>query len=367
MPSVTIMDGMRPAVTSRPLTAPASPPAATPASRGRIRPPVLVATAPAATAQRPIIEPVEMSISPHRMTWLTASAMVPSTATEITIDSKLEPLRNLSLLSEKAATSTARNTRAGASGRNINLRKASPGEVLCCSAGARASLIVRFLSCSVGGRAILPSGGRSHHLLLVGLVPAEFAGDPALAHDHDSIRHREDLLELGRDEHDGLPLLGEVVYEAVDLRLGPDVDAPGRFVEEQDGRLAGQRFGQNHLLLVAARESADRIGDHGSPDGEILGEPVGRLPLRPWHEPEPGDTVQDAQGDVVLDRERQDEPLRAPLLGHVEYAPLHGRLGRAYPGLLAVDAYLAGLGRADAEDGLRQLATAGPGEAGQTH
>src|SRR5918997_6136336 len=217
MPSVTIIDGMRPRVTSTPFTAPANAPTATPASSGRIRPPVLVATAPAATAQRPIIEPVEISISPHRMTWLTASAMVPSTATEITIDSKLEPLRNLSLLSEKAATSTARNTRAGASGRNINLRKASPGEVLCCSAGARASLIVRFLSCSVGGRATLPSGGRGHHLLLVSLVPAEFAGDPALPHDHDSIGHPEDLLQLGGDEQDGLPLFGKLVYETVDL------------------------------------------------------------------------------------------------------------------------------------------------------
>src|SRR3712207_459882 len=202
MPSVTMMDGMRPAVTSRPLTAPASAPAATPASRGRIRPPVFVATAPAATAQRPIIEPVEMSISPHRTTWLTAKAMVPSTATEITMDSKLEPLRNLSLLSEKATTSTARNTRAGASGRTINLRKASPGEVPRCSAGALASLIVHLLSCIVGGRSLLSSGGRGHHLLLVSLVPPEFAGDPALPHDHDSIGHREDLLQLGGDEQD---------------------------------------------------------------------------------------------------------------------------------------------------------------------
>src|SRR5918997_256088 len=239
MPSVTIMEGIRPRVTSTPLTAPASAPTTTPASSGRIRPPVLVATAPAATAQRPIIEPVEMSISPHRITWFTARAMVPNTATETTIDSKLVPLRNLSLLSEKATTSTARNTRAGASGRSINLRSMSPGEVPRCSAGvgARASLIAHLLPGVIGSGAIPSSGGRGHHVLLRGFFPIELSGDVSLPHDQDSIRHREDLLQLGRDEQNGLPLLGEVVYETVDLRLGTDVDAPGRLVEEHNGRL----------------------------------------------------------------------------------------------------------------------------------
>src|ERR687898_1137853 len=235
MPSVTIIDGMRPRVTSIPLTAPAS--------GGRIRPPVLVATAPAATAQRPIIEPVEMSISAHRITWLTARAMVPSTATETTMDSRLEPLRNLSLLTEKATTRTARNTRAGASGRTIHRRKPVPMAPPSAVVGARASLIFGcLLSRTIRGRPVFTAGGRGHHHLLIDLASPELAGDLALPHDHDSIRHREDLLQLRRDEQYGLPLLGELVYEAVDLRFGSNVDAPGRFVEEQDGRLAGQRF-----------------------------------------------------------------------------------------------------------------------------
>src|SRR5215218_7735225 len=271
MPSVTMMDGMRPKVTSRPLTAPASAPTATPASRGRRRPPVLVATAPAATAQRPIIEPVEMSISPHRITWLTARAMVPSTATDTTMDSKLGPLRNLSLLSEKAANRTARNTRAGASGRSMNLRKVSPREPPRSSLGARASLIPYLLPRVIGSGAIPSSGGRGHHLLLVGIAPPELAGDVAFPHDHDPVRHREDLLQLGRYEQDGLALLGQVGYEAVDLRLGSHVDAPGGLIEEQDGRLAGQRFGQDHLLLVATREQDSQVRQLCSPDRELLG------------------------------------------------------------------------------------------------
>src|SRR5215210_6062586 len=139
-----------------------------------------------------------MSISPHSMTWLTASAMVPSTATETRIASRLVALRNLSLASVNAATSTARNSKAGASGRTIHRRRAPPEASL--SAVARASLISGcLLSGAVGGLPIPTSRGRGHHLLLARLTPPELARHPALPHDHDPIRHREDLLQLGGD------------------------------------------------------------------------------------------------------------------------------------------------------------------------
>src|SRR5215218_9315510 len=357
MPSVTMMAGMRPSVTSAPLRAPASPPTATPASSGRRIPPVESETAPAAIAQRPSIEPVEMSISPHNITWLTARATTPSTATESTIDSRLEAVRNRSLASVKATRRTARNARAGASGRTRNLRStASPAR----SADARASLIAGLLS----GPLAAPCGG-GHDPLLRGPFPIELSGEAPFAHDQDPVGHRKDLLQLGRYEQYGLAFFGQVVHEAVDLRLGAHVYPAGRLVEQQDGRFAGQRLGDDHLLLVAAREPGDRVGHPGAPDGELFGEPVGDLPLRAGHETEPGDAIQDAQGDVVLDGEGQDQTLRTPLLRHVEYAPLHGRLGRADPGLLSVHEYLAVLRRTDAEDGLRQLGAARPDEPGE--
>src|SRR5918997_1692358 len=198
MPSVTMIDGMRPRVTSRPLTAPASAPTATPASRGRIRPPVLVATAPAATAHRPIMEPVDMSISPARITWLTARAMVPSTATEVRIDSRLEPLKNLSLLSEKTTSRPARNTRAGASGRAMNLRKASLRVPALPSAGvgARASLMVTLLSGAAGLRACPAPRRGGHDVLLRGLFPFELPGEASLSHNQYPVGHREYLFEF---------------------------------------------------------------------------------------------------------------------------------------------------------------------------
>jgi len=53
MPSVTIMEGMRPSVTRVPLIAPHRAPTATAASSGNTNPPTLVATAPPATPDGP--------------------------------------------------------------------------------------------------------------------------------------------------------------------------------------------------------------------------------------------------------------------------------------------------------------------------
>src|SRR5215208_223040 len=364
MPSVTMIAGMRPSVTRAPLIAPARAPTATPARSGRRIPPVESETAPAAIAQRPSIEPVEMSISAHSMTWLTARAMTPSTATESTIDSRLEAVRNLSLASVKATRRTARNARAGAAGRARNLRTDSPpAPPRSVGVGARVSLIAGLLSLVVGS--VASPGGGGHDPLLRGSFSLELSGDAAFAHDQDPVGHGEDLLQLGRYEQYGLALPGQVVYEAVDLRFGTHIYTAGRLVEQQDRRLAGQRLGHDHLLLVAAREPGDGVGHLGAPDGELLGEPVGCLSLRPGYEPEARDALQDAQGYVVLDGEGQDQALRAPLLRHVEYAPIHRRLRRADPGLFPIHEYLAELWRTDAEDRLGEFGPSCPDEPGE--
>src|SRR5918992_114829 len=176
MPKVAMMAGMPPRGTSAPLGAPARAPTATPVRSGRRIPPDESATAPAAIAQRPSIEPVEMSISPHSMTWLTARAMTPSTATESTIDSRLEAVRNMSLASVKATRRTARNARAGASGRTRNLLAAAPPAL---PRSARASLIAGLLSGSFAS----PGGGGHDPLLRRSAL--ELSGDAAFAHYQD--------------------------------------------------------------------------------------------------------------------------------------------------------------------------------------
>src|SRR3712207_684363 len=151
------------------------------------------------------MEPVDMSISPARMTWLTARAMVPRTATEVRIDSRLEPLKNLSLLSEKPTSRTARNTRAGASGRAMNLRKASlrVPPVPSAGVGARASLMVTLLSGAAGSRASPAPRRRGHDVLLRGLFPLELPGEASLPHNQNPVGHGENLFERSEERRVG--------------------------------------------------------------------------------------------------------------------------------------------------------------------
>ena len=55
---------------------------------------------------------------------------------------------------------------------------------------------------------------------------------------------------------------GEVADQRVNLRLGGHINALGRFVEQQHADLARQPFGEDHLLLVAARQR--RAGSEAS-------------------------------------------------------------------------------------------------------
>src|SRR3712207_8321774 len=136
------------------------------------------------------------------MTWLTARAMVPSTATEVRIDSRLEPLKNLSMLSEKTTSRTARNTRAGASGRAMSLRKTSLRVFAPPSAGvgARASLMVNLLSGAAVFRASPAPRRRDHDVLLRGLFPFELPCEASLPHNQNPVGHGENLFEFRRSE-----------------------------------------------------------------------------------------------------------------------------------------------------------------------
>ena len=55
-----------------------------------------------------------------------------------------------------------------------------------------------------------------------------------------------------------MPGAGEIAQQAVDFRLGADVDAARRLVHDDDLGLDRQLLGDRHLLLVAARERRHR-------------------------------------------------------------------------------------------------------------
>ncbi len=101
--------------------------------------------------------------------------------------------------------------------------------------------------------------------------------DGAAVHDGDPVAHAEDLGQLGRDHQDRQALGGQLAHQSVDLGLGADVDALRRLVEDQQARARGQPPRQRDLLLVAAREVADR----GVEVGRLDPQPADEIP-RPW-------------------------------------------------------------------------------------
>ena len=84
-----------------------------------------------------------------------------------------------------------------------------------------------------------------------------------MAHDHNAVAHVDQLRQLGGDQNDGQPLLGQVVDGAIDLRFGLDVDAPGRFIQNQDSPGGQQPAAEHNLLLIASGERGDRLLKRG--------------------------------------------------------------------------------------------------------
>ena len=96
-------------------------------------------------------------------------------------------------------------------------------------------------------------------------------GDAApFAQHEDPIRAFEHFLEFGGNHQHAEPVLGELLDDALDLRLGADVDAARRLVEDQQLRVHREPAREQHLLLVAAGELADRLIGPGAFDAEPL-------------------------------------------------------------------------------------------------
>ena len=67
--------------------------------------------------------------------------------------------------------------------------------------------------------------------------------------------------------------------ELLDVGLGPDVDAAGRLVEDEQARARRQPAGEDHLLLVAAAQVLDRLVGRRRGDVEELDVALGDLVL----------------------------------------------------------------------------------------
>ena len=69
----------------------------------------------------------------------------------------------------------------------------------------------------------------------------------------------QEFLDLAGQEHDGIALGGKITQIAIQVELGADIDAARRIVQHQHSRFFGKRAGNQHFLLVAARQRGDEI------------------------------------------------------------------------------------------------------------
>src|SRR5271155_1535428 len=93
-----------------------------------------------------------------------------------------------------------------------------------------------------------------HDRFLGKLVTRQSLYDPPSANDANCVAQVQDLFEFGGDEDDPHATFGEIVDDGVDFALRANVNAPGRFIENENLRLRREPFCNDHLLLVATAQ-----------------------------------------------------------------------------------------------------------------
>ena len=127
-----------------------------------------------------------------------------------------------------------------------------------------------------------------------------------VAQHRDPVADRDQFVELGRRHQQRQALLAQLADQRHDLRVRADVDAARRLVENEDARVGDQRARQHDLLLVAARQLADRLVGVGRGDRQRLDHLLRQLLLL---------VVRQPPQPAALGLQRQDD-----VLAHGEFA-----------------------------------------------
>ena len=160
------------------------------------------------------------------------------------------------------------------------------------------------------------AGDCAHDGLKVDVGAGEFADEGAVAQHRDAIADGDEFLKLrGGDEH-GEALGGEAADQRHDLGMGADVDAARRLVQDEHARVGDQRPRQHRLLLVAARELADRLFRVRRGDAERLDHLLAQAILFGARKrPQPAALALQRDGDVLADRKLREYALGLAVFG----------------------------------------------------
>src|SRR3954471_4511161 len=296
--------------------------------------------------------------------------MMPTTATATSTLRKLSAVKKFVLKNENATESTtitairpsswplsadhlpALRDRGAAPSRMVGSRSDTGPLISGPAAGGEEGLCVFDLLAQRGGDdlgRLRPLGNAVH--------------GTALPHHHDAVGKRQDLVELGGNEPHGQTLpVCQLADQRIHLRLGAHVDAARRLVEDEQRRIRRQRPGEQHLLLVAARQRADDCRRARRLDADAVG--AGLREARPGRlaeKAEPAETVEhvggEVEGDVVAVKDGG-----TPLLADEGDAVADGVARRGDPHRTAVELDLPGKQRISADDGPHDLGAAGGDE-----
>src|SRR5215218_1308276 len=347
MARVAMKGTTRPQVMARPLIAPRSTAKPIVPSMNIQEP--FSNTSPPAMLAAASTDPTDRSIPPVAITKVMPMAMMPVMLAWVSTFSRLSLVGKTSGLMITPATSRATITTGSTSSWTGTWRQ--PARAL------RAGVSTAISSPCLGG---VVNGDRgSEHVFLGAGGAVELVDDVALTHHEHAVTEAEELGQLAGDHDDSDPVGRQLGDHPVDLRAGADVDASGRFVQQQDPAGAQQPAGQDRLLLVAAGELArrplGRVGP-GLERPEVAGgflSLAGAIGERPA--PESGQV-----GDrCVADHAPvQPQPLGLALLGREPEAGPDGQVGPAGREAATADLHLAGLGRVQPIDQAEQLGAA---------
>src|SRR5215211_8274590 len=190
-----------------------------------------------------------------------------------------------------------------------------------------------------------PAGHREAELLRGDVRPV-LAYDPALVDDEDAVGERQDLFQLQRDEQDRAALVALLDEPAMDELDRADVEPARRLGGQQDARIALDLAGDDHLLLIAARQRGGPRERPTAADVEGLQEAP-----RPCDQPariEPaearvGRLLVIVERDVLGEREVEHEPAAMAVLGDVPEPGIERLARTVVRDLLAGDRHVARL------------------------
>ena len=138
----------------------------------------------------------------------------------------------------------------------------------------------------------------------------------AVGDDEHGVGEAEHLLDLARDDDDGVAGCGEAADEGVDLGAGADVDASRRLVEQQHPRAVHEPAREQDLLLVAAREGRSRpSGSAGRSSSASICSRAALRSARSSRKPAFANRDERRERDVDEDRLLEHQALALALLG----------------------------------------------------